>query len=73
LLFIHPKKICETINLSITELTQPRKQRDLVHAMALICYIATRICRIKGTEVGQHLVYSATAVSRAALKGQDLI
>ncbi|MEJ2200847.1 MAG: transposase [Desulfuromonadaceae bacterium] len=59
-------------HLAAADLALPSKQADFVHAKALICYIVTRICRFKGTEVGPCLAYSTTAVSRAALRGKRL-
>ncbi len=55
-----------------SELALPNKQPALVHAKALICFVATRLCRFKGAEVGERLAYSTTAVSRAALRGKML-
>jgi len=54
------------------DLSMPSKQPTMVRAKALICFIAMRICRFKGAEVGQRLAYSTTAVSRAALRGRTL-
>lgn len=59
-------------NIAEADLAMPSKQRALVRAKALICFVATRLCRLKGTEVGEHLAYSTTAVSRAALRGKAL-
>lgn len=54
------------------DLSMPSKQPTIVYAKALICFVAMRICRLKGAEVGQHLAYSTAAVSRAALRGKML-
>lgn len=58
--------------LAQTDLAMPSKRPIIVRVKALICFVATRLCRLKGTEVGKPLAYSTTAVSRAALRGKTL-
>jgi len=62
-------KHCEVTE---ADLALPSKQPAFARAKALVCFIATRLCRFKGAEVGQRLAYSTTAVSRAALRGKAL-
>jgi len=59
-------------HIAEADLALPSKQPVIVRAKALICFVATRICRLKGAVVGEHLTYSTTAVSRAALRGKTL-
>ena len=59
-------------NIAEGDLALPNKQPAFVRAKALICFVATRLCRFKGAEVGERLAYSTTAVSRAALRGKSL-
>jgi hypothetical protein len=54
--------VAEHCKVGEEELFWPSKQPAIVRAKALICFIATRLCRDKA--------YSTTAVSRAALRGK---
>jgi REP element-mobilizing transposase RayT len=64
--------VAEHCKVGEEELSWPSKQPAIVRAKALICFIATRLCRDKGGAVAQRLAYSTTAVSRAALRGKIL-
>lgn len=50
----------------------PSKQPVIVRAKALISFVGTRFCRLKGAKVARRLTCSTTAVSRAALRGKQL-
>jgi len=64
--------VARHFKLDADDLALPSKQPVIVRAKALICFVATRFCRLKGAEVGRCLAYSTTAVSRAALRGKKL-
>jgi len=66
-------RVADYCGLEAEDLSQPCRQADIVVAKALICYWATRRCRIPGTEVAKSLGYSASATSLAAQRGQRLI
>lgn len=65
-------RVARHFNMDEADLAMPSKQPIIVRAKALICFVATRICRLKGAEVGACLAYSTTAVSRAASRGKKL-
>jgi REP-associated tyrosine transposase len=64
--------VADHCKVAAAELSQPNKQPTIVRAKALICFVATRFYRISGSEVGEHLGYSTSAVSRAAQRGRSL-
>lgn len=66
------EKISDYYGISADELTLPSKERTIASAKAIICYLATRRNRLPGIEVAKRLGYSASAVSRAAKRGQKL-
>ena len=55
------------------DLRRPCRQAEVFGAKALICYWATRRCRIPGIEVVNYLGYSRSAASLAAKRGQQLM
>jgi len=54
-------------------LKRPSKERPIVGAKAVICYVAVRRLRIRGVEVATRLGYSSTAVAHAAKRGEALL
>lgn len=66
------ERIADHCLVAAADLALPSKQPAIVRTKALICYVATRMCRYKGGEVGRQLAYSTSAVSRAALRGKKL-
>ncbi len=59
-------------NFKVEELSWPGKVHKISNAKAVICFLATRRHRITGNEVGKKLGYTASAVSRAAQRGQKI-
>lgn len=64
--------VADYCGIAAEELSWTCRQPAIVRAKALICFLATRRCRIAGIEVAARLGYSAPAVSRAARRGQRL-
>ncbi len=58
--------------IAAEELVWPCRQSEIVHVKAIICYLATRRCRIAGIDVAKRLGYSTSAVSHAAKRGQKI-
>lgn len=59
--------------VAVEELAHPCRQADMSRAKALICYWATRRCRIPGNRVAERLGLSTSAVSLASKRGQYLL
>ncbi len=65
-------KVAAHCDIAAEELAWPCRQSEIVHAKAIICYLATRRHRIAGVDVAKRLGYSTSAVSNAAKRGQGL-
>jgi hypothetical protein len=64
--------VAQYYHLSVDQLQWRCKQTNIVHAKALICYIATRRHCIAGKSVAEALRYSPAAVSSASKRGEIL-
>ena len=58
--------------ISELDLSQPSKVRSVVKAKAVVCYLAIRVNKHTGGEVGRRLSYTSSATSRAIKRGQEL-
>ena len=62
--------IADYFGLDASQLQFPSKQRRLVRAKAVICFVAVRYYHQPGNQVAQRLGYSSSAVSRAVERGR---
>ncbi len=60
-------------DLSDEDLTCPSKERTIVQAKSVICYVAIRHYRKPGIEVARRLGYSTSAASHAAKRGKQIV
>ena len=60
-------------HLNIEDLICPNKERKIVQAKSVICYIAIRHYRKPGIEVARCLGYSTSAVSHATKRGRKIV
>jgi hypothetical protein len=66
-------QVADHLHVERTKLSQPSKERHLVRAKALICYVAIRQWGLKGVDVAAALAYTPAAVSHAAKRGAGLL
>ncbi len=58
--------------ISELNLSQPSKVRGVVKAKAVVCFLAIRVNKLTGGEVGRRLAYTSSATSRAVKRGQEI-
>jgi REP element-mobilizing transposase RayT len=66
------ERVCERFDLAPEDILEPGKQPKQVQAKSLVCYLAVRKLGLKGTEVGQRLRLTQSAVSRAVQRGKRI-
>jgi len=65
--------VTDYYDLNTEDLICPNKERKIVQAKSVICYIAIRHYRKSGIEVARRLGYSSSAASHATKRGRQII
>ncbi len=58
------KDVCNHVDVSHKDVKSSSKQRQLKRARSIICYVAVRILKFKGTDTARHLTISKSSVSK---------
>lgn len=66
-------RVAAFCGIAVEGLSWPCRQAEIASAKAIICFWATRRCRIPGIDLAKRLGYSTSAVSMAARRGQRLV
>jgi len=66
------QRVSDLLHVSLTDVWQRGKKPVIVEARSLVCYWATREIGMTATAVGIRLGLSQSAVSRSALRGEQL-
>ena len=66
-------RVATYFDLEIFRLNRPGKERILVQARAVICYVALRELNLRGVDVAKTLACTPGAVSHAAQKGEMIL
>ncbi len=67
------EQIAAYFGIEKSHLKRPGKERSLVRARAVLCYVAVRELGIKGVVVAQALACTPGAVSHAARRGEEIL
>ncbi len=67
------QRVANCLHIDPATLSTPNKERNIVRAKAVICYLAVRRMGIKGVDVAAALGYTSTAVNHGAKRGEALL
>ena len=65
-------KVASSFDMSVDDLKTSSKNRNIVQARAVLCYLAVRKLRFSCTEVARRLNISPNTVSMAVSRGQKI-
>ena len=67
------RQVAGHFNVDTSLLRFPNKERHIVKAKSVLCYLAVRQLQLKGVEVARRLGYTSAAVTHAVKRGEKVL